>query len=266
MRSPVLFSPHKQPWLWDVLLQEAFPIADFFSSLLSALSQQSRHGQAARWEEKITKCGESWEYCQSSRMSFLLVCIKNIRSEQGWFVFLCKTLLTFFCLSPSSSGALQWWIVGKVLGHITNFWLITLEPEFPRDVSWQLVQFLSELCLNYLFVHPISLLNRALKHWLQQILVLFFLDYIRFQFKMIGSWVKKLTETTEYTSVCRCCTVCATNTTFMHISHERMDGLWPIALKYASECVFTTVVWWFTYLCGVSLFSVNKSLKCLYIR
>lgn len=155
-------------------------------------------------------------------------------------------------------------IVGKVLGQIANFWLITLEPEFPIDVSWQLVLFLPEVCLNYLFVHPISLLNRALKHWLQWTCAFFFLGYIRFQFKITCSEVKQLTI--EYISMYRCYTMCATNTTFMHISHERIDGLWLIALKYASKCVLTTIVWWLTYLCCVSLFTINIPCKCLYIR
>lgn len=61
IRNPILFSPHKQPWLRDVLLEEAFRIVDFISSLLRALTCQGGHGQAVRWEQKITKCGKSWK-------------------------------------------------------------------------------------------------------------------------------------------------------------------------------------------------------------
>lgn len=158
IRNSVLFSPHKQLWLWDVLLEETFPVADLISSLLYALTWQSGHGQAATWERKITKCGEIWKYCQSNRMSFFISLSQGYWKWEGSISFCVQKLywhsLPFLPWCPAMMS--RW---GAILGHITNFWLITLEPEFPRDVSWQLLQFLSELCLNYLFVHSVSLLS-----------------------------------------------------------------------------------------------------------
>jgi len=60
IRGPDLFSPHKEPWLWGVLLEEAFPIASLILYLLSTLMQQ-RGAWAARREQRIAKCDKSWK-------------------------------------------------------------------------------------------------------------------------------------------------------------------------------------------------------------
>lgn len=60
IRGPDLFSLHKQPRLWAVLLEEAFPIGDFILYLLSTLTQQSGTC-AARQKQRITKCDKSWK-------------------------------------------------------------------------------------------------------------------------------------------------------------------------------------------------------------
>lgn len=106
IRNPVLFSPHKQLWLWDLLLEETFPVADLISSLHYALAWQSGHEQAATWERKIAKRGEN---CASTvkvtGCRFSLVCLKNTGSEQGRFLSVCKSFTDI--LFPSSPGALQ---------------------------------------------------------------------------------------------------------------------------------------------------------------
>lgn len=62
IRGPDSFGPHKQPWLWGVLLEEAFPVADSMLYLLSALTQQ-RGTWAARRVQRIAKCDKSWKQC-----------------------------------------------------------------------------------------------------------------------------------------------------------------------------------------------------------